>query len=40
MQNISSPTELCWGTGEFNDYCICDFCEHKEECSGYEEDDD
>lgn len=40
MQNISNPTELCWETGEFNDSCICEFCDHKEECSGYEEDDD
>lgn len=31
------PTELCWITGEFNDECTCEFCAHKEECSGYED---
>lgn len=34
------PTELCWQTGAYTDNCECEFCEHKEECSGYEEDDD
>ena len=34
------PTELCWQTGNFTDDCECGFCGHKEECSGYEEDDD
>ncbi len=35
-----NPTDLCWKTGVYTDGCICDFCEHKEECSGYEDDDD
>ena len=35
-----NPTDLCWETGVYTDSCICDFCEHKEECSGYEDDDD
>lgn len=35
-----NPTDLCWKTGVYTDACICDFCEHKEECSGYEDDDD
>ena len=35
-----NPTDLCWKTGVYTDSCICDFCEHKEECSGYEGDDD
>lgn len=34
------PTERCWQTGEFTDDCICDFCEHKDECSGYEGDEE
>lgn len=33
-------TERCWETGEYNDDCICEFCNHKDECSGYEDDDD
>lgn len=35
-----NPTDLCWKTGVYTDACICDFCEHKEGCSGYEDDDD
>lgn len=35
-----NPTDLCWKTDVYTDACICDFCEHKEECSGYEDDDD
>lgn len=36
------PTELCWQTGNYTNDYICEFCDHKEECSGYEnaEDDD
>lgn len=34
------PTELCWQTGVFSDDCECEFCDHKEECSGYEENDE
>lgn len=34
------PTDLCWRTGNFTDDCECEFCEHKEECSGYEDEDD
>ena len=33
-------TELCWLTGNYTDDCICEFCEHKRECSGYEDHDD
>lgn len=33
-------TERCWETGEYTDDCICELCNHKFECSGYEEDDD
>lgn len=32
-------TDLCWQTGNFTDDCECEFCEHKEECGGYENDD-
>lgn len=28
-----NSTELCWQTGEYTDDCICEFCEHKSECS-------
>jgi len=32
------PTEKCWETGEYNDECDCEMCDHKFECSGYEVD--
>ena len=32
--------EHCWETGEYTDDCICELCNHKDECSGYEDDDD
>lgn len=35
-----SPAEKCWETGEYIDDCICDFCSHKYECSGYDSNDD
>lgn len=35
-----TPNDLCWETGEYTDDCICDFCDHKYECSGYEDDND
>lgn len=34
------PTDHCWQTGNYTDNCECEFCEHKEECSGYERDDE
>lgn len=34
------PTELCWLTGNYTDDCVCEFCGHKGECSGYEDHDD
>ena len=33
-------TEQCWLTGNYTDDCCCEMCEHKWECSGYEEDED
>lgn len=33
-------TERCWETGEYTDDCICELCDHKDGCSGYEDDDD
>lgn len=33
-------TEKCWNTGEYTDNCICELCDHKDECSGYEDHDD
>jgi hypothetical protein len=33
--------ELCWQTGIFTeDACICDFCNHRFDCSGYDKSDD
>lgn len=35
-------TDMCWEYGLYNDDCICEFCSHNHECSGYEnhEEDD
>lgn len=38
--DLLMPTELCWQTGNFTDDCECELCDHKEECSGYEDDDE
>ena len=35
-----NPTDLCWETGVFTDDCECEFCNHKEECSGYDKNDE
>lgn len=35
-----NPSERCWETGEYTDDCICEFCSHKNECSGYENQDE
>ena len=34
------PTDKCLETGEYTDDCNCEFCDHKEECSGADLDDD
>lgn len=31
------PTDMCWETGNYTNDCNCDFCQHKFECSGYED---
>lgn len=31
--------DVCYETGTYNDQ-ICEFCPHKHECSGYEDEDD
>ena len=33
---LIDKNEICWQTGHYSDGCICEFCRHKEECSGYE----
>ncbi len=35
-----TPTDLCWKTGVYTDDCDCEFCDHKHECSGYENHDE
>lgn len=32
-------SEECWQTGQWTDECICEFCAHKGECSGAEDND-
>lgn len=34
------PTDICWQTGNYTDDCICEFCDHRYECSGYDNNDD
>ena len=38
--DLMDATEKCWITGDYSDDCICEFCDHKYECSGYEDDED
>lgn len=37
-----NPTERCYRTGYYSDDCDCYFCNHKDECSAanIDEDDD
>lgn len=37
---MSNSSDLCWLTGVYTDDCICDFCDHRFECSGYDSSDD
>ena len=32
-------TDECWLTGVYGD-CPCEFCEHRYECSGYDDNED
>ena len=32
-------SDRCWETGEWTDECMCEFCSHKDECSGAEDDE-
>ena len=35
---IDAANEFCWETGRYiGDYCVCELCDHKYECSGYED---
>ena len=42
MVSVETRNEICWATGIYDNDCECEICEHKNECSGYdhEEDDD
>ncbi len=33
------PNEICYETGEYTDECVCEICDHRFDCSGYEGDD-
>ncbi len=35
-----NSNDTCWETGNYTDDCDCDLCEHRYECSGYNEEDD
>jgi len=37
---IFKADEKCWETGIYQNECDCYFCEHKEECSGSDADDE
>ena len=32
--------ETCWQTGIYQDGCICEFCQHKDECSASGQEND
>lgn len=32
--------EKCWETGYYSDECICELCDHRYECSGYDSSED
>lgn len=36
LMSVEQNNELCWSTGNYTDECDCEFCSHKNECSGYE----
>lgn len=41
FENISIDNEEeCWETGNYSDLCICEMCPHKDECSGYDKEED
>lgn len=33
-------TYFCWETGIYTDECICENCDYRDECSGYEDHDE
>ncbi len=33
-------TDHCWETGTYTDECICETCEHRHECSGFDDDNE
>ena len=35
-----SPSDRCWATGCYTDDCICEICDHRFECSGYDDHED
>ena len=38
--NSIDHEEECWETGNYSDLCICEMCPHKDECSGYDKEED
>ena len=37
---MTNANENCWRTGRYTDECDCELCPHKQDCSGYEGDDE
>lgn len=35
-----NPNEICYQTGNYTDECCCELCDHKYDCSGYDDDDE
>jgi hypothetical protein len=34
------PSDICYATGNYTDDCVCEICDHRFECSGYNDDDE
>lgn len=34
------PSDICYATGNYTDDCVCEICDHRFECSGYNDDED
>ena len=35
-----NPNDKCYQTGNYTDECCCELCDHKYDCSGYDDDDE
>lgn len=40
LETTKDYNEVCWNTGIYLDMCNCEECSHKDECSGYDGEED